>query len=194
MRIRLLKGLLLALTVATVVLLSRGAWQLRREAASRPGAPNRLTAVHPPASDKSQAANEHQMKVLEKALEKFPGHAPVLFQMAQLESQQGRYREAERHLRELLRSEAGNTGARLELGRVLFQLGDVHGAITQTEEILKSHPSDPEALYNLGAIYGNLGNDQRAAEYWRKLVASAPQTQSAKMAQLAMNRLQMSTN
>ncbi len=53
----------------------------------------------------------------------------------------------------------------------------------RTQEILKKHPTNADALYNMGAMYGNLGNTERAAEYWRLLIALDSNSESGKLAQ-----------
>ncbi len=187
LKVRFLKGLLLVVALAAAALLYRY-WPDARtpQASFLPGSPAAPQAQPKPLSPGS----DHDLKVLEMALQKNPGHTPVLMQMANLESSKGRYQDAERHLQEILRREPDNAEARLELGRVMFQLGDVQGAIEQTESILKKQPSNSDALYNLGAIYGNLGNKERAAVYWQRLISVDPQSASGKLAQQMMSRLQ----
>ena len=85
-----------------------------------------------------------------------------------------------------------NADANLELGKVLFQLGDIRGAIEQTEGILKSHPTNADALYNMGAIYANIGNRKRAKEYWSRLAGLNPGSPGAQKAQLMLARLETS--
>jgi len=131
----------------------------------------------------------HDLKVLEKALIKKPGHTPVLMNLARLEEQKGQLDDAALHLKEIVDRESENLEAKLELGRVLFQRGDVQGALEQTQAILKVQPGNPDALYNVGAIYGNLGNASLAREYWARLIALAPQSESGKRAQRMLPQL-----
>jgi tetratricopeptide (TPR) repeat protein len=131
----------------------------------------------------------HDLKVLERALIKKPGHTPVLMNLAKLEEQEGQLEDAARHLKEIVGRESGNLEARLELGKVLFQRGDVQGALEQTQAILKVQPGHPDALYNMGAVYGNLGNARLAREYWTRLIALAPQSESGKRAQRMLPQL-----
>ncbi len=183
LKARVLKGLVVFATLIAAAAVLRVNWVASRgkglaseTAAPSPVAPaNVMSAPH--------AKDEHEEKALEMALTKKPGHTPVLLKLAKLESESGRYKEAEKHLREVLSREEGNVEARLELGKVLYQEGDIEGAIRETSEILKSHPSHADALYNLGAIYGNLGNSVRAREYWDRLIATDPQSESGKRAQ-----------
>lgn len=137
-----------------------------------------------------QAAGDHQIKALAKALAQKPGHTPVLLQLAKLESEKGLFSDAARHLQEIVGLEPDNADAKLELGKVFFQQGNIQGALEQMQEILKKHPAHPDALYNLGAIYGNLGNSDRALEYWRRLIALDPGSESGKLAQQMLPRLQ----
>jgi tetratricopeptide (TPR) repeat protein len=135
----------------------------------------------------------HEEKVLDLALQKKPGHVPVLLQLARLESEKGQFREAERHLQQIVDAEPANIEARLELGKIKFQMGDVAGALGNTQAILRSNPTQPDALYNLGAIYGNLGDNQHALEYWNRLLSTAPNSESGKHAQQLIGQLQKST-
>ncbi len=148
----------------------------------------RVLPAHPTMSAQGlptdpKSVTEHQIKALNKALSEKPGHTPVLLQLARLESGQGKLSDASRHLHEILVREPDSPEVRLELGKVLYQQGDIRGALEQTQEILKKHPTNSDALYNLGAMYGNLGNTERAAEYWRLLIALDPNSESGKLAQ-----------
>jgi tetratricopeptide (TPR) repeat protein len=147
-----------------------------------------------PLQDPSKAQrNVHEEKVLNLALQKKPGHAPVLLQLALLEAEKGQFKQAEGHLQQIVNADPANIEARLELGKIKFQLGDVTGALGNTLAILKSDPTHPDALYNLGAIYGNLGNRKRALEYWNRLLSTAPNSESGKHARQLIGQLQKST-
>ena len=138
----------------------------------------------------AKSVREHEIKALAKALKENPGHTPVLMKLAKLESEKGSLTEARKHLEEILGREPDNPEARLELGKILYQRGDIRGALDQTLEILKKHPSHPDALYNLGAMYGNIGNKERAAEYWKRLIASDPNSESGRLASQMLPRLE----
>ena len=140
-------------------------------------------------SSEAPGTGVHDLKILEKALVKKPGHTPVLMNLARLEEEKGRFDEAAKHLTEIVDQDSGNLEARLELGRVLFQRGDVQGALKQTRAILEVQPGNPDALYNLGAIYGNLGNAAMAREYWGRLIALDPKSESGQRAQRMMPQL-----
>jgi tetratricopeptide (TPR) repeat protein len=93
------------------------------------------------------------------------------------------------YLRQVLAHESTNEEARLELGRLLYETGDVNGAITETKQLLVDHPNQVDGLYNLGAIYANLNRNDLAREYWSKAVASAPASESGKRAQESLAKL-----
>jgi Flp pilus assembly protein TadD len=189
MQVRILKVGVLCL-VATAILLLVGFAPKRH--ADQPA--NKTVEAHRAltATAHSQAipgTSGHDLKVLEGALIKKPGHTPVLMNLAKLEEEKGRFDDAAKHLKEIVDQESGNLEAKLELGRVLFQRGDVQGALDQTQAILKVQPGNPDALYNMGAIYGNLGNATLAREYWGRLIALAPQSESGKRAQRMLPQL-----
>jgi len=138
--------------------------------------------------DKS-AERQHELKALATSLKQNPDHAPILVRMAQLSREQGNTSEAVRHLKEAVQSDPKNREARLELGRALFDSGDVEGALRETQRLLDLDPSDIDGLYNMGAIYGNLGKDERAREYWKKAVAAGPDSESGRRARDGLKQI-----
>jgi tetratricopeptide (TPR) repeat protein len=174
-------GLLSALIAAP------GLFYLGKNIVSVRTAARRATVVAPsqPAPDNTR----HEAIFLAEALKKKPDHTPVLLRMAQLSEESGKHTEAARNLREVLKREPANAEARLELGRTLFEAGDIQGAIEETKAILDRQPDHADALYNLGAIYGNLGNADLARQYWNRLIAEDPQTESAKRAKGMLGQL-----
>lgn len=146
-------------------------------------------ARHMWATMDSPPSSELELKELESSLKRNPEHIPILLRMAQVSRELGKRDEALDHLRQVLNMDAKNRDARLELGRVLFEAGDVDGAIRETEQLLKLDPANTDGLYNLGAIYGNIGREDRAREYWTKVVAIAPDSESGKRAKNALDQL-----
>jgi tetratricopeptide (TPR) repeat protein len=142
-----------------------------------------------PPSQAASTNKQHEAIFLAEALKKQPDHTPVLMRMAQLSEESGKHTEAARNLREVVQREPANIDARLELGKALFEAGDIQGAIEQTKAILDRQPDHADALYNLGAIYGNVGNAELAREYWGRLIAAKPQTESAQRAKRMMAQL-----
>lgn len=189
MRVRLLKLAVLFAASAALVLLIRFAPKQQSDQPVAKPAANRVAAGSPAKAMEQPAKDQHDLKVLELALTKKPGHTPVLMQMAKLEEGSGKLDKAAEHLQEVVRREPGNLEAKLELGRVLYQRGNIQGALDQTQAILKVQPNNADALYNLGAIYGNLGNARLAREYWGRLIASDPDSESGKRAKQMMVQL-----
>ena len=166
-----------------VLLYSRGAGSgspLPRDAATA----RRMWANATDSSD-----GEHELKALKSSLQQHPDHAPILLRMAQVAQGLGKHDEAVLHLREAVAADPKNRDARLELGRALFDSGDVHGAIQETQRLLELDPLDVDGLYNLGAIYGNLGQYDRAREYWRKAAAVNPDSEGSRRAEAALKQI-----
>ena len=164
-----------------------GLFYLGKNFASHRTASGRATVAAP-----TQAAadnTKHEAIFLAEALKKKPDHTPVLMRMAQISEESGKPTEAARNLREVVQREPANIDARLELGKTLFESGDIQGAIEQTKAILERQPDHADALYNLGAIYGNVGNAELARDYWSRLIAAKPQTESAQRAKRMMAQL-----
>lgn len=140
-------------------------------------------------SANAKADQAHEWRSLQEELKKKPGHAPILFRMAEIARAQGKPKEAADALGQILAQEASNVEARLELGRVLFEAGDIQGAIRETDQILRANPRHVDALYNLGAIYGNTGREDLARKYWAQAVAADPASPSGRQAKEALGRL-----
>ncbi|MCC6861947.1 MAG: tetratricopeptide repeat protein [Bryobacterales bacterium] len=169
-----------AIWAGTVTVMFSSAWLLDR-AGVRP----RETAP-PPAPVSSPG---HEMKMLEKELEKKPDHAPILLRLSQLKREAGRLDEAASPLEQLLSREPENRDARLELSRILYERGDAAGAIRENERILAADPKQPDALYNLGAIYANQGAAEKALEHWRRAVEADAGSEGGRKAREGIARL-----
>jgi tetratricopeptide (TPR) repeat protein len=156
----------------------------------RPSTSDHLLAAHSRSVASPEGADRHEASILSAALKKRPDHVPVLLRLASLALESGKPAEAGKYLNEVLKLEPANVPARLDLGRIQFEAGRVPEAIRTTEEILKIQPDNADALYNLGAIYGNLGQKERATEYWSRLLASSPGSESGRRASQMMAKLQ----
>ena len=179
--------LMAGVAVAGAIAVSLTMLEQRRNAKSAPAGAASSSA---PASSGNPAADRvHELKALEQDLEKKPEHPPILFRMAQLASELGKPNEAVSYLQRLLKAEPGNTEARLELGRLLYETNDLPGAIRETSKILETKPKQVDALYNLGAIYANLNQEGTARTYWNRAVASDPASDSGKRAQEGLQKL-----
>ena len=146
-----------------------------------------------PASTQTQSAvpenPAHERAALEEELKKKPGHPPILLRLAELEHEAGRPSGALPYLRQILEQDSKNEDARLELGRMLYDTGDVEGALKETKQLLVDHPDQVDGLYNLGAIYANQNRLDLAREYWSKAVATAPTSDSGVRARDSLAKL-----
>jgi Flp pilus assembly protein TadD len=148
----------------------------RAAASVSPGHPQ-LMLSHTPSSER-----EHEIKALKGELEKNPDHLPILMRLSQVSRDSGKVNDSVRYLREAVTQNPKSVEANLELGRALFEIGDISGAIRATERVLEVDAANVDALYNLGAIYGNLSQDDRARTYWEKAASLAPDSESGRHA------------
>jgi len=151
------------------------------------------SGTKPPASTGTQSAvpqnPAHERAALEEELKKKPGHPPILLRLAELERDAGRPAGAVPYLRQILDQDSKNEDARLELGRMLYDTGDIEGALKETRQLLADHPNQVDGLYNLGAIYANQNRLDLAREYWSKAVAAAPTSDSGRRAKESLAKL-----
>lgn len=132
----------------------------------------------------------HERVAMQEELRKNPGHAPILFRLAEIERMEGNYEAAIGYLRQIVDMDRTNADALLELGRALYESGDVEGARQETERLVEAHPDNADGLYNLGAIYANQGQFDRALQYWNQAVEVDPMSESGRNAERAMAQLQ----
>ena len=158
-----------------------------------------LNKMMSPRSESSPAKTEtqstvpqnpaHERAALEEELKKKPGHPPILLRLAEMEREAGRPAGAVPYLRQILEQDSKNEDARLELGRVLYDTGDVEGSLKETQQLLVDHPNQVDGLYNLGAIYANQNRLDKAREYWSKAVGVAPTSESGARARESLAKL-----
>ena len=148
---------------------------------------NTSATEHPPI--KPIDADADNPESLEQALERSPGHGPILMRMAELAMQAGNPEKAVEHLREAVAADSENLDARLELGRALYQAGDFEAAIAETDAILEINPRHVDALYNLGAIHANREKPDLAISYWTRAVEIAPSSRSGQSARRGLDIL-----
>ena len=90
-----------------------------------------------PATTETQSAvpqnPAHERAALEEELKKKPGHPPILLRLAEMERDAGRPAGAVQYLRQILEQDSKNEDARLELGRMLYDSGDIEGALKETK-------------------------------------------------------------
>jgi len=132
---------------------------------------------------------EHELLVLEQELEQHPEHLPILMRMSEVEWTLGNRGGALERLRAAAALEPDNAEVRLELGRALYETGDVEGALLETQLLVNNDPSNVDALYNLGAIYGNMRNEELARMYWLEAVNLDSDSESGRLAQAGLAKL-----
>ena len=88
---------------------------------------------------RTQATNSEAYKeMLTQALEKKPDHAPILLEMARQEAEAGQVDKASGHIREALQYEPENLDAKLDLGKLSFEMGNIEEAIKLAREFTVS--------------------------------------------------------
>jgi Flp pilus assembly protein TadD len=173
-----------AIVAAAAIVVYRSAADAAKDAAIGDATTTPMMVSHAGPTEK-----EHEIKALLGELKKNPAHLPILLRLAQVSRDSGKLDDAVGYLQQAAAENPQNADASLELGRALFDTGDVTGAIRATEHVLEINPSNTDALYNLGAIYGNLSQDQRAREYWQRIVTLAPDSESGRRAKNDLQKL-----
>ncbi len=173
--------------VPAVVLVAALLYMMRiKDAATAP-------TTKAPAADSSNLPagvdKRHEALALEAQLQKKPDHVPILTRLAQIARENGKPAEAIPYLRKIVSLEPKNAEAHLELGRDLYDTGDVAGALEQTNQVLAAEPNNADALYNMGAIYANSNKIDVARDYWKRAAASDPASDSGKRAADSLQRL-----
>lgn len=108
-------------------------------------------------------------------LAEFPRSSVLACELGLVEMAQGKFSDAETHLRLALDRNPTNSHAllglaNLALGRNEFKLAEEH-----LLEVLALDPNDVEANFNLGAVYfQNLGQPAKAARYWQRFLELQP--------------------
>ena len=82
-----------------------------------------------------------------------------------------RYAEAADELRKAIVAKPDSLSARLNLGAVLIQTGDLPEAISQFEESLRIDPKNAMAHYNLAILLANKGQHEQAIAHLRSLLS-----------------------
>ncbi|HEV2022271.1 MAG TPA: tetratricopeptide repeat protein [Terriglobales bacterium] len=109
----------------------------------------------------------------QKALELDPNSAEALEGLVQVHTQGKRWAEAEAALRQLLKLEPANAAARVQLGRVLMELGRKDEGVAELEAAAKDS-TDPVAERELAAFYLEAKQYEPAALHYRRLLSRDP--------------------
>ncbi|MCL2380968.1 MAG: tetratricopeptide repeat protein [Treponema sp.] len=75
---------------------------------------------------------------------------------------------------EVSRDSRTMTTARLLLGNILYQTGDVPGAEAEFLKIIEENGENAEASYRLGVLYASVGDITRARAEWRRALRVDP--------------------
>lgn len=78
------------------------------------------------------------------------------------------------HCLEISRDSRTITAARLLLGNILFQFGDISGAETELLRVIDENGENAEASYQLGVLYAFTGDITRARAEWRRALRVDP--------------------
>ena len=75
---------------------------------------------------------------------------------------------------EVTRDSRTQTAARLLLGNVLFQIGDIPAAEAEFLRVMEENGENAEASYQLGVLYASIGDITRARAEWRRALRIDP--------------------
>lgn len=92
-----------------------------------------------------------------------------------------RYGEAADEFRQALVTKPDSISARLNLGAVLTQTGDLQGAIAQFEETLRLDPKNTIAHYNLAVLLANQNRSAEAITHLQSVLSVDPNDLSARL-------------
>jgi tetratricopeptide (TPR) repeat protein len=112
--------------------------------------------------------------LLERHLTTQPDDAGAWRELALLHMEEGDLRASERSFREALRREPQDRASQLDLGHVLFALGEVGEATALLTRVAEALPDDPRPLRNLLEMYRMAGNARAALGTAEALAERAP--------------------
>lgn len=171
-------------------------WLLANVDADRTAA--RTQAAAPPAAQATAAGNERQPPVLDAArvqalttiLESDPKNAGAAVQLGATYFEAERFAEAIKWYEEGIRLDPDNADAIAQLGMSYFVTQGPDPALQQFEHSLRISPNHPRTLLNKGIVLWQGKKDLKgAAEAWEALVAAAPNTPEAQMAQQGLQAI-----
>ncbi len=116
---------------------------------------------------------------LKARLEKDP-ESKLFVPLAEEYRKAGMYEEAVDILLKGLEKEAGYTSARVALGKIYLEQGEVDDARKEFEKVVKSIPDNLFAQKKLAEIYRDTGNKDKAVEHYRKVMELNPFDDEAK--------------
>ena len=110
------------------------------------------------------------------------------------DSEQGRFRESTRKLREVLRQDDGLVDAHLYLGLNLVEAADYQNASSSFKKVLELDQRNVLATFNLALCYANLGKLEAAFEGLRRTLELDPEDTPARVALGRVYQLQGKTD
>lgn len=108
---------------------------------------------------------QRALESFERELERNPSFAPAHLLLGIALTLEGRFEDAEKHLREACRLLPGSAQALYQLGQLLLRTGRLQEAISQLLVALVNEPDLAEAHYALAEAYRRLGKNQLAREH-----------------------------
>jgi cytochrome c-type biogenesis protein CcmH/NrfG len=167
------------------------------DAGRRPAVPQ-APAAAAPAATASASADDRQPPVLDEArvqalttiLQNDPKNSGAAVQLGTVYFEAERFDEARKWYEEGLRLDPKNADASTQLGMTYFVTQGADPALKQFEHSLEISPNHPRTLLNKGIVLWRGKQDLKgAAAVWQKLVASAPNTPEAQMAQQGLQAI-----
>ena len=92
-----------------------------------------------------------------------------------------RYAEAASQFRKAIAANPDSVTARVNLGAVLTQIGDLPGAIQQFENVVRIAPENPNAHYNLALLFANDNRHQEAISHLHSVLKYNPNDAGARL-------------
>lgn len=147
--------------------------------------PGSTPAVHPPVGQATPttappeaappAIDEAELKRLEAIVEKTPGDAQALVNLANLLYDAKRYEDSIAWYGKALVKDPRNVSVSTDMGTALWYIGRADEAIAQFEKSLAIEPTHPQTLYNMGIVKLHGKNDAPGAlAAWEKLIQTNP--------------------
>jgi putative PEP-CTERM system TPR-repeat lipoprotein len=151
--------------------------------------PNSIPVVFAQASlDFAQGKNPAALEGIQKVLRVAPEHMPAILLAGAVEAALGSTEQAERHLRKYLEANPSSQYARMLLVSTLLKGGRPTEALAALGPALKDGQQDPRLLALAGQAYLQNREFDKAAEYFGKASALAPQ-QAQLHTSLALSKL-----
>ncbi|MEM7584891.1 MAG: tetratricopeptide repeat protein [Acidobacteriota bacterium] len=112
-----------------------------------------------------QGQLDASVELLNEALTKAPGNAPVHLRLGRVELARSRPTEARAHFEAALRADPACGAARYGLGEAARAAGDLEGAAEHFRQTLEDQPYAEQVLYPLGQTLLRLGQQEEGQQY-----------------------------